>query len=31
MKLQENGKPLAITHVEYFQKCFPNADLTKSC
>ena len=30
IRLQENSKPLAITHVEDFKKYFPDVDLTPS-
>ena len=30
IKLQENGKPLAVTHAEDFKKYFPDVDLTPS-
>ena len=30
IRLQENSKPLAITHVQDFKKYFPDVDLTPS-
>ena len=30
IRIQENSKPLSITHVEDFKKCFPDVHLTPS-